>query len=414
MEARIPWHEYEERWRRVKAACAQLGLDGVIVGSRGGAMLDGYADTVYLANHYPDTPLLGHLPPLWVGRGHAFLVFSHDADAPTLIVDSPDWRPDLVAVDDVRYSMNLADEAGRVVDELGLDRGRIGFAGGNQVIATTYLAMCEAIPNAEIVQVPDLVEKLRMVKSPNELELVRESVAVGSEVMNAMMEAAMSQPGITEAEAVAAGYSLAVSRGVAMYDAATSSGPYSDSYSHGRLPSWTTRTLERGDFFHVDAYGALNGYLFDMQRTAVVGGEASEGQLEVLDGLVEAYEAGAAAIEPGVTAGAVYAAVHDSLVGSGMAEHDDAAWASGEGDTGAAVLSYFPCHGHSIGLAWEGPWIMAGNESTFEAGMCISLEVQSGLPGVGTAMFEQDVIVFDDGIETLPTIARYYAGAAGR
>jgi Xaa-Pro aminopeptidase len=369
-------------------------------------MTDAYADVMYLSNHYSPFPVVADLPPYWVGKAHSAVVLPTDGE-PTLIVDLPDWRRDLVAIEDTRFSLDLPAMTAAVLRERKLDDSRLGLVGGNAMHASPYIRMLERLPRADVEVVDDLIEGVRVLKSPRELDLLRESADAGNAVIGAIMEAAMN-PGTTEAEAIAAGYSMGVSRGAAMYDAATASGPNSDYYAFGRLPSWTTRRLEPGEFFHIDCYGALNGYLWDFSRTCVVGHHATDVQLEVLDGLANAIDAGVGVVRPGVEAGDIFATVRSALEHDGLVGDSDQTTGS-DSETGAALLSSFPCHGHSLGLSWESPWFVPDNHMTIQAGMCIAIELMGGRAGVGSGKCEQDMIVHEDHVEILSTLPKYYA-----
>jgi len=393
----IPKDEYQERWRKVQAACKGLGLDGVVVWSRGGATVDAYADVYYLSNHYSQFPLLRDRPPHWVGRSHAAVVVPADGE-PTLVVDLPDWRRDLVAIEDVRFSLDLPAAVAQVLGERGLRGSRLGLVGTNAMLVSPYLRMVEALPGVAFQVVDDLIEKIRVHKSALELKLLREAADVGNAVMSAIMDVALV-PGRTEAEAAAAGYAVGATRGAAMYDAAVSSGPNSDYYAYGRLPSWTTRTLEEGDMFHVDTYGAVSGYFFDLSRTCVVGGKPTADQAGVLEGVIDSVEAGVATIRPGVPASVVYQAVQNTLEEHRVAEG---------GNDSAALLTSFPSHGHSLGLFWEEPWLSPWEETELQAGMCIAVEAMGGRADIGSACFEQVVVINDSGAEVLTTAATRY------
>lgn len=395
----IPRAEYEDRWAKVQQACRDADLEGAVVWSRGGATLDTYADVFYLSNHYSQFPLLRDLPPHWVGHSHTAVVLP-TGEEPTLIVDLPDWRRDLVVVDDVRFSLNLPRTVGEVLAERGLSRSRLGLVGGNSLLVSPYQSMLSVTPDVEFVFVEDLVERIRVQKSPTELELLREALAIGNAVVGAIMETAV-QAGRTEAEAVAAGYAIAASRGAAMYDAAVASGPNSDYYAFGRLPSWTTRSLEQGDMFHVDAYGAVNGYLFDLARSCVVGNSPAPDQVEVLEGVLDAVSAGVTMVRPGVRASEVYKAVQSVLEDRGLI-------GKGEDGGGSALLESFPSHGHSLGLFWEAPWMAPWDETELRAGMCIAIEAMGGRTQIGSACFEQVVIIHESGPEVLSTTPTRY------
>jgi Xaa-Pro aminopeptidase len=315
---------------------------------------------------------------------------------PRLIVDLPDYRSDLVTVRDVVFSTDFPGAMAHALRDLGLEGGRVGVVGLNVVTAKVHLQLRERT-RSELIDADDLVERLRIVKSPFELERMRAAATVGDRVVEAILERAL-EPGITEAEAVAAGHAVGVAAGVAFYDTPVASGPYSNYFSHGHRPSWTARELAAGDLFHLDAYGAVEGYLFDFGRSCVTGGHPSDEQLAVLEGGITAVEEGLAVIRAGARVCDVYAAVHGSLSRAGLAPDSE-----GDGDLdSASALSFgFPIHGHSLGLGWEPPWIGATVEHTLQAGMCLAVECMPGRDGVGSAFFEQQVIVTEAGAELI-------------
>lgn len=398
---RFPDHEYERRWREAQDGCRKHDVAGLVIWGRGGGQADGLADLSYMSNHYSPFPQVKDAPPHWSGRAHGVMILPAEGE-PTLVVEVPDWRHDLVAVKDVRYALDLAKVAGEVVAEKGLVGERVGLVGGNQMSVAPYLRFVEHC-DAEIVWVDNVIEDIRVRKTPEELDLLRAASKVGSEIIDAMMTTALT-PGVTESQALASGYSIAAERCALVWDAATASGPNSDYYSYGTYPAWTDRRLEAGDFFHVDTYGFVNGYLYDLSRTAVVGGEPTEAQREVLEGAVTAIDTGIDAIRPGVEGRQAYAAVRDSLEEAGLAEP------AGEGDQlrGPALSTSFPCHGHGLGKHGEYPWIVPWDENKIEAGMCIAVEVMAGRPDVGSVKLEQVVIVGEEENELLTQIPPYY------
>lgn len=392
--------EHRNRWQRAQQRCAEEGLDGLLVWSRGGGSADSFADVLYLANHYSPFPLVADVPPHWSGRAHSAVLLPADGE-PSLIVDHPDWRRDLVVIEDVRFTLDLPATAAELLRERGLAGGRIGLVGRNAMLARVKDALVTAAAGTELVPVDDLVERLRAVKSPYELDRLREAAAVGDRVVGAVIEAAL-RPGTTEAEAVAAGYALAVSEGVALYDAAVASGPNSDYYAYGRLPSWTRRELEAGDLFHMDTYGALDGYLYDFARCCVSGGSPTPDQVTVMEAVIDAVHAGVDAVAPGVPVGAIYDAVHAVLVDREMTPPDD------DGAVLSALTISFPAHGHSYGMGWERPWFVPGGEEPLVEGMCIGVEGMAGRTGVGSAKFEQDVIVGSGGAELITKLETHF------
>ena len=205
----------------------------------------------------------------------------------------------------------------------------------------------------------------------------------------------------TEAEAIAAGYHMAATLCVAPYDACAASGPNSDYYAYGRLPSWTGRQLDAGDIFHVDTYGALDGYLYDFARCCVTGGKPTSAQVTVMEAAIDCVHAGVAATRPGITAGELYDVVHNVLIEREMVP------AEGEDLVSSLTIS-FPAHGHSFGMGWERPWFVPGNDEVLTENMVIGIEAMAGRPGVGSAKFEEDVLITADGAELLTNLETHY------
>jgi Xaa-Pro aminopeptidase len=396
--------EFHERWRRALAACEARGLDGLLVISRGATSVDSYADVFYLAGHYGNIGFTPDFQDYWVGRSHSAVVLRPGAE-PLLIVDGADWERERVAVADVRFALDFPAAVARALGDLGIDRGRVGVCGCNVVSARVFALLRERLPGCELREADDLVEALRVIKSAGELERVRAAAAVGDEVVGAIMERALT-PGVSEAQAVAAGYQIGVAAGVHFFDTSIASGPHSNCFTYGHLPSWTGRELRAGELFHADSYGAVAGYLFDFGRTCVVGAErgtsATPEQAALCQGAIDAVQAGIAAIGPGVPASAVFEAVHGHLLAAGLAASE------GEElniESASALSIGFPPHGHGFGLGWEWPWILPTEERPLRPGMCLAVEAMPTMAGVGSSYFEQDVIVTAEGCEVI-TAAR--------
>jgi len=386
--------EHAERRRRVAEECARRGLDGLLAWSRGGGTVDSCGDVFYLANFCTPVPRHQNQSPLWVGRGYGAVYVPADGES-VLVVDLPDFRADIVALDDVRFGLDVPGTAARVISERGAERGRIGLAGGEVISWTSQQLLQSALPHAEFVPADDVVEDLRMIKSEAELTAMRRAAEVGDALMEATLEVAL-RPGTTEAQAVAAGHAAAIERGAAIWDSAVASGPYSHYYACKSLPSWSQRPLEAGDMFHIDTYGAVDGYLYDLTRSCVCGGHATDEQREVLGGAIGCVEAMAAIVKPGLAASALFRAGQEYL-----ADHGLLGEGGEEGQVTVALAESMPAHGHGIGVTNERPWLRADEHMPLRENMTIALETMAGRADIGAAGFEQDVIVTADGCEIL-------------
>ena len=368
-------------------------LDALLVWSRSGGVFDTHWDVFYLANHYSSFPMVPNFEPHWSGRAQSAVVLPVDSE-PTLVLDIPDWRSDLISVEDTRFSVSVPEAVASVLEERGLADGRVGLVGGNSLLLGAYRALVGAAPGVDFVQADDAIENLHVFKSPGELELIREASAVGNSIIDAIMTAGL-KPGTTEAEAVAAGYDVAVRQGAAILQAAVASGPHSSSYSLGGIPAWTDRVLQSGEFFHLDSFGFVNGYQYDFGRGLVVGGHPSREQKAILEAAIDAVDAGIAAIHPGATGADVYEAMHPLLEEREMISD-------------GGLLHTLRFYGHSFGVGWGWPWLFPGDEREIQAGMTLAVEAMAGKPGLGSTYFEQDIVVTEHGTELLSTIPKAY------
>lgn len=378
---RIPLAAFEARWQQAQQTARRSGVEALVVWSRGGGSADSAQDVIYLANYCSSTPMVPDLEGYWSGLSSAAVIVPLDRE-PVLVVDSAEYRRDVVPVRDVRPTAMVPDEVARVLSSLGLAGARIGLVAGDALLVGPYRRLLAACPEVDFVPMDKAIEALRRIKTPLERELLREAAAVGCAAMNAMMRHAI-KPGVTEAEAVARAYQVAVAHGVAMIDAPSASGQYSHFYASGQAPNWSNRQLCAGELFHCDLYGAaVEGYRFDFSRTVVCGGQPSSAQRRLIEGAVTAVQAGIAAARPGAQAQDVWQAVQSTL-------------------ERLEVASGYGIAGHGYGLGWEGPWLVPGNGDVIEAGMALTIETMAGIPGVGRAKFEQDILVYPDGCEIL-------------
>ena len=395
----IPRTEFAERREALRDRIAERGLDGVLVVSRGANGADWGADIVYLTNHYSPFPQIPDRPPAWSGRGLAGLVMPAAEDG-TLVVEIPDWRDDLVTIDDVRVSLDLWAGLGAALGDRGLGSARVGLIGRESFPHIAATRITEMHPDIELVWADDLIEDMRVRKSDAEIALMREATRVGCDMVTAFMEAAV--PGATEADCVIAAFSAGVRQGAFPLDIPVTSGANVDHFQWDRMPSWDhSRRLEPGDMIHPDMYGTVSGYFYDLVRTTVAGREASEAQREVLEGAVGVVEHIIDGMAPGASC--------EELFGRGAAWLGDHGFDVPGAETSESVAflgQSFPSFGHSIGLAWEHPWLMPAETVTLEPRMVFAVEAEVGRPGAGTGAFEHDVLITNDGVEVLTKQAK--------
>lgn len=389
--------EFAGRMKRLQQAVGERGLPGALVVSRGASTSEWAADVIYLTNHYTHFCHIPDLEPLWAGHGYAAVVVPAEGEC-TLIVDNPDYRPDLVVADEVRIAPNFYAEIPKVLREKGLGEGQVGLIGEQTFTYRGWQVLSEALPGVELVRADELVEDLRRIKSPTEIALLRNAAEVGSKMMNAYLEAAV--PGVTEADCMAVAHSVGLPLGARPWDCPTGSGPWASYYLYHRNPAWDhKRKLEAGDLIHPDIFGSVYDYQYDFSRTAVVGGKATDGQREVMEAAVGVIEHVCSHLRPGAVVKDVFAAGREWLRENGPQQ-----------DAGDGASDFFedlfPSFGHGIGLTWERPYIMKDEEMVLRPGMCFAIETQVSGGEHGAAGFEHNVVVTDGEPEILSRHAR--------
>jgi Xaa-Pro aminopeptidase len=384
--------EYASRRARAAEAAAAEGLDALLVWSRGGGTNDRAGNAIYLANAYSSFPFVPDNPPLWAGRAHAAIVLPVDAE-PTLLVDIPYYDAEGVALRDVRVRTNMLDGLAEVLRERGLERGRIGLVGCDVLPVGWYWRLAELLPDLRWVPADHILDRQRAIKSPSEQAVIRESAARGVDVMSRML--AGVQPGRTEGEIVGDALARMAALGVMPYELHVVAGPDAHQYTRARMPGWDAeRPLAAGEMVHVDMFAAWQGYYFDFGRTAIVGGvEPTAEQARLMNATRDAVYAVIDAIRPGVTGRELAVAGYAALERFGLAGSSDIS----QGGRASALAGF----GHSLGVQWEGPWLDPVSEDVILPGMYLAVEKTVGIPGVGGASFEENLLVADDGVEVL-------------
>lgn len=392
-----PWtvvsrDEFVERQQRARQAATEAAVDGLIIYSRGGAFMDMSADVLYLANHYSQQPYVADHVGIGTARSHGVLILPVDGPS-VLVVDVPWWRPDLVVADDVRASIEVTQRVLEALSDTGLAGKRVGIVGASYMSAAAYLGLQNGTHGTELVRCDDLIEVMRMRKSPAEISLIKQTVDIGNRSVEAMMDAAVE--GATEADAAAAALAVLAPEGAVLYDAACASGPNSHTFTWARLPSRDAiRPLRAGDLFHVDCYGAFGGYYWDFGRTRAVGDNPTETQRSIMEAAIEGVEFTCSSIKAGVRACDVFTTADEWMQQNAVIQSLPAEEQETEG---------FPAVGHGIGMSWEPPWLAANDETVIEPDMYLAVEMLIGHPSVGGAFFEHNGVVTENGFDVLTT-----------
>jgi Xaa-Pro aminopeptidase len=265
-----------------------------------------------------------------------------------------------------------------VTSRLGATPARVAV--GARTWAEHALGVQRALPGAALELASPVIDRLRMVKTPAEVEELARAGAAIDRVHAAMGE--WLRVGRTEAEVGADIAAAILAEGhVAVDFTIVGSGPNGASPHH----ELSDRVVRAGDLVVVDIGGeTATGYRSDCTRTYVVGGAADPEVAEWYAVLQRAQEAATAAVRPGVTCEQVDAVARDVITEAGWGEQ------------------FIHRTGHGIGLdTHEAPYVVAGNDLPLEPGMAFSVEPGIYLPGRYGARIEDIVVCTDDGVRTL-------------
>jgi Xaa-Pro dipeptidase len=240
-------------------------------------------------------------------------------------------------------------------------------------------------PEVRMVKGEVVLDPLRMRKDATEIASLRRAIEVAEtaleEVVSSLSAGSTERQiasQLTSAVLLGGGESVPVQPIVL-------SGPRS-ALPHGR-PS--DRVVQAGDILLIDFVITVDGYHADITRTFVVGEQPDDRLREVHAAVRAANEAGRAAIRPGTSCQHVDRVTRQVLVDAGLGEH------------------FIHRTGHGLGLdVHEEPSIVEGNDMPLEAGMVFTVEPGVYLQGWGGIRVEDDVVVTEDGCESLTTFSR--------
>ncbi|NEA60034.1 aminopeptidase P family protein [Streptomyces sp. SID13666] len=265
-----------------------------------------------------------------------------------------------------------------------LPAGARRVAVDNHMWAEKLLAFTAALPRAEAVLAGEVLQELRMRKSPAEVAALRRAGAAIDRVHRRMGE--WLRPGRTEREiARDIADAILATDHVTVDFVIVASGPNGASPHH----EVSDRFVRAGDPVVVDIGGTTeDGYCSDSTRTYAVG-EPHPDFRELYDVLQRAQHAQVEAVRPGITAEALDAVGRDIIAGAGYGEH------------------FIHRTGHGIGLeTHEEPYIVAGSKRPLEPGMAFSIEPGIYLPGRFGARIEDIAVCTENSGERLNLTGR--------
>lgn len=247
------------------------------------------------------------------------------------------------------YIDSPSDLVAQTIKNWGVESGRIGIE-KITLTAMFYDEFREKLPQAEFVASDALTVAIRMVKTPDEIDLLAKSAyATDVAIRKSFLEA---KPGAMEREIQnKLGINL-LAEGADSIDHITCGAGANSALSHPRAEM---RPLENGETIRTDTGGVFAGYMSDLARTVIVG-EASAEQNEYWEVLYNIQTQLINAARPGIKAEDLHTMCLDLFK-----KHD--------------LVFAYTITGHSLGLGQHDHPIIGPNEDiVLEENMVLNFE----------------------------------------
>ena len=242
--------------------------------------------------------------------------------------------------------------------------------------AARATALREQFPYYEMKDVSPHLDRLRTIKSPREIEILKYNGRISAEALKRAMQATTAGKYEYELEAEATYWMLKHGFQGAAYPAIVGSGPMGNQWHYEN----NGRQMKAGELVVMDYAGSLDYLTMDITRTWPVSGRFTDAQLKAYECVLEAQKAIIAAIKPGVARSVVRTIAEDIFKKHGF-------------DPRYAYV------GHYVGMSVHdvGDW-----DLPFEAGMVMAIEPIIDMPGLHIRI-EDSVLVTPTGAEILST-----------
>ena len=340
-----------------------------------------------------------YLSPIGGNAEFNILVFPLKGE-PTTFIMMPTfldgWRAAQDWIADIRAKRGTwADTVVGRLEELGLAKGRIGMDGlagpldpDGWLPHSVFERLKVLAPQAEFVNLDDMMEMMRTVKSPEELDVIAKAAKLGDLMLTTCR--GIARPGVRESDVYGGMMETMLANGgeePTLFLWACDALPYPHPF---RLP--TVRPMVRGDVITCEIHPKIGGYYTHVERTFSLG-KAKPEQYRIYDGCIAAYQEGMKNFGPGRPISVAMDRVRDLIHerGFGMCE-------TGIHGHGLASLEY-PRYRHHAIKADQEALKKVGDE--FRTGMVFAFNIDLVDPkfhdGKTGCVFAETVVITDDG-----------------
>jgi Xaa-Pro aminopeptidase len=211
------------------------------------------------------------------------------------------------------------------IREMGLAKATIGIELGHSprmiegyLFATEYEYLREHLPDATFVNALDLMDRVTLVKEPEEIQLMRQAGAIADAAQERVKEAL--EVGLSELEIAGIGELEMRRLGSEFHWPVTGSSEiasgYRTWYPLGGCTPPTDKILQRGENLLVDMHPTYKQYYSDLSHNYILGTPSAE-QQKLADAYLRACETLIGAFKAGTTVGEVFRTVKAEVEATG-------------------------------------------------------------------------------------------------
>ena len=288
----------------------------------------------------------------------------------------PSYIPDKIDYSSATYT-KLADV---LREASGGEPKRMKLCGMDAMPLVTYEAIRKAAESAEIVNGDPDIYRMRLIKSPAEIEMLKKAWEICDSGYQAILEAELV--GLTEIQAAGIGEKAARDAGAeSIVFSIFCSGERTDT-AVGRP---TSKIIRKGEMIMSALAVQYEGYIASDEWPFVSGGKPTATQQQMITHIIKAEQCGLDNLRVGVIAGEVVGKVRSYFEKHGLGRND----------------IYPPIHGNGLAEA-ESPYPDIHSIYTFEPGMGINFDVNLfKVPNLGSNRIEEGFIIIENGVITL-------------
>ncbi|WP_227936273.1 M24 family metallopeptidase [Alkalihalobacillus deserti] len=377
--------EYTQRLEAVKKRMVDEGVDVLLISNPSNMFyLTNYSAWSFYV-HQMMVVTLEDAQPIWIGRQMdasgvgktTWLDEHHIISYPDFYVQSTERHP-------IDFVANILTEIGQSARTIGVEMDVHYFT------ALCYERLKRGLPNATFKDTSSLINRVRLIKSTQEINYMKRAGRIVERAMTAAYERV--QIGVRECDVAASIYYAQIQGTPEFGGDYTSIVPMMPSNENTSSPhlTWTDKTYEQGDFLTIEIAGAYKRYHAPMARTMSIGTAPNEVK-DLAKVVEEGIEATLNYIQPGV-----------------KAEEVERVWSKAIGKYGHRKSSRL---GYSVGLSFPPDWgehtvsFRPGDDTILQPNMTFHL-----MPGIWYSDYGVEITetirITDSGVELLTNFSR--------